>query len=57
MAPALQFHDGAAEFGEFALPAGKAARVNRAAWRQAPPGFAVGTPEGSHSTAVRQRLK
>jgi len=33
MAPVLQFDCGIAEFGDIALPAGEAARMNRAAWR------------------------
>jgi len=32
MAPVLQFRSGDAEFGEIALPADEAARMNRAAW-------------------------
>ena len=53
IAPALLFRNGDAEFGEIALPSGEAARMNRAAWRKAPHGFAVGTPKGSESAAVR----
>jgi hypothetical protein len=53
MAPVLQFHGGVADFGEIASSADEAARMNRAAWRQAPHGFAVGTPKGSESAVVR----
>jgi hypothetical protein len=57
MAPAFQLRGGVAEFGGVTLPAQEAARMNRAAWRQAPHGFAMGTPQGSESSGVRAEVK